>query len=261
MARFFSMIWILLVPCMSFGQDSLVSKCGRIPDGLFVTVVDEYTDGMERYSCLITSPDSPKFALLVFDESLEVIWETTERNDSFNFGDIVCFTMMVDSDFCNNLKELFNAAILSAQPQAQTIENADSISFELVNPMGLATKCCINSLSNCKQLTDVLGTVIVAVMNNDKINAVAQAETVRNLTEKFKALHLPSDNSDRLEYVSSVSSDGFHYAIDWVDNSIERNKLHSVEELFKIKNINRIFIGNPLDAMFSEFVIRENLGN
>lgn len=258
MKLIFSILLILFsIPCISSGQERLKPVLERSQSNFLKTVIYDYAykpEVREHYSCIVTSACSPHFALLVFDDYLEVIWETTEENDRFDYGDIICFHLTVNRELCNELKKMFNAAILSAEQPEQTERYDGNISYELINPMGLAAKCNHDLITDSSQLGDVLGAVILAVMNNDKKSAVAQTENVRMLTKTFNSMDWTHEYSNRYVYVSFPSFDGFFYTMDVVDNSVKRKKILSIEDLFKIENINSVFYGDPLDAFFTEFV-------
>lgn len=219
---------LLLFPCITFGQERLEPVFERADSKFHEDVVYHYARGIQdyvAYTCVASSSDSPYFALKLFDDHCEAILA-----DDYDGNDIICFELTVGTGFCNDMKKLYNAAILSAQETQSAMESDNGITFELINPMGMAAKCHQGCSSNCRSLTDIVESVVVSIMNGDKRSALSETAAIRRLTEQFNDMDRTHEWSERMVYTPIFG--GFFLSYGLIDSSVVRKKAFVTDDLY-----------------------------
>ena len=252
-AKYYKMIKVCMLMFISLlqlplmGQERLEPVLVRTDDAFHINVVNNYaieSMGQVAYSCIVSPLNMPNFALMIFDKHLEVLWETNDVT-----SDVIIFSLIVGDKFCNDLKRLFNSAIFSACQHDSVIKGPENIvSFELVNPMGVAAMCYKGGDSNCKSLTDVLESIIISIMNFDMAKVVAHTNTIKNLTNIFDSLNWAIIQHDRFVYTPLPHNDiGFYFSVCPIvkPDSVSNNTKHD----YKIEDLY-----NDIDKSFSEKV-------
>lgn len=246
----------LFFPCISFGQERLEPVFERSDSKFHIDVVNHYVIACNNnvaYTCIVSSLDSPYYALLLFDDHCEVIWTA----DGFDGDDIICFELTVGAVFCNDMKKLYNAAILSAREPASAMESDNGITFELINPMGIAAKCHQSSSSNCRLLTDIVESVVVSIMNADTTSALSKTAAVRRLTEQFNDMDRTHEWSERMVYSPTSNDVGFVLSYGTIDSSVVRKNKFVTSDLYDNMDLRAHFNNDVDNAIGGEILISE----